>query len=167
MNDDILSSLPHHGVLLHYCHTGVLLTGRSGLGKSDLALSLLNHGASLVCDDAPRFQLIQHPQGPRVVGFCDSAFYGQLYLRELGLIDIPKIYGNHCCRKSTPLDLILHLDDQPQHPDREPPLHPQFYPLLSSWDDILCLDLPYQPQRPMTEIIIMMIRYFYFHYKEQ
>lgn len=77
---------------------GVLLLGPSGAGKSDLALRLINRGATLVADD----QFLTRPSRRGIVAFAPDSLYGQLEVRGLGILSLPAI-------KTTVLKVIVNL----------------------------------------------------------
>lgn len=95
-----------HGVLMRVQGLGVLLTGASGVGKSELALELLARGHQLVADDAADFVL----RRGRIVGTCPPLLRGFLEARSLGILNIRRLHGPSSLCASTPLDLIVALD---------------------------------------------------------
>ncbi len=95
-----------HGVLMQVHGMGVLLTGASGVGKSELALELLSRGHCLIADDAAELKL----QRGRVVGHCPPLLRGFLEARSLGILNVRRLYGARSLKQSTPLDLIIALD---------------------------------------------------------
>ena len=99
-------SVTLHGVFLEVFGEGVLITGRSGLGKSELALERLARGHRLVADDAVEFQ--QHGKGLK--GHCPPLLEGFLEARSLGVLNIRRLFGPKSLRKSARLDLVIELD---------------------------------------------------------
>ncbi|MGQ0622921.1 MAG: hypothetical protein ACT4QA_23945 [Panacagrimonas sp.] len=107
-----------HGVFIEIFGLGVLLAGRSGIGKSELALELLARGHRLIADDAAEFE--QATDG-RVVGRCPALLYGFLEVRGLGVLHVGRMFGEPALRASKSLDLILRLDPAQEYidpPDR-------------------------------------------------
>jgi serine kinase of HPr protein (carbohydrate metabolism regulator) len=96
-----------HGVFIEIFGLGVLLAGKSGIGKSELALELLGRGHRLVADDAAEFQLAHDG---RVVGRCPPLLYGFLEVRGLGVLHVGRMFGEPALRASKALDLIVRLD---------------------------------------------------------
>ena len=95
-----------HGVLMDVLGMGVLITGDSGLGKSELALELISRGHGLVADDVVDIERVsQHA----IVGRCPALLQGLLEVRGLGLIDIRTIFGESAVRRRMPIKLIVHL----------------------------------------------------------
>lgn len=95
-----------HGVFMEIISMGVLLTGESGLGKSELALELVTRGHRLIADDAPEFTRI----APDIVlGSCPPILRDFLEVRGLGVLNIREMYGDSSIKSSKYLRLILHL----------------------------------------------------------
>jgi len=95
-----------HGVFMGVMGIGVLLTGVSGIGKSELALELLNRGHHLVADDAPEFVRI----GPDMVsGTCPELLRDFLEVRGLGILNIRAMFGDNAIEQSAMLRLSIHL----------------------------------------------------------
>jgi HPr kinase/phosphorylase len=85
---------------------GVLITGDSGLGKSELALELVNRGHRLVADDAPEFTQI----APDVLdGHCPELLQDLLEVRGLGIMNIRQMFGDTAVKRNKYLRLIVHL----------------------------------------------------------
>jgi HPr kinase/phosphorylase len=97
-----------HGVFMRIFSTGVLITGNSGLGKSELALDLIDRGHALIADDAPLF--LKDPTNPQKrIGRSDPKLYGWLAIRGLGLLNVPVLFGTKAVQNTQPLDLIIAL----------------------------------------------------------
>ncbi|MGE8617411.1 MAG: HPr(Ser) kinase/phosphatase, partial [Achromobacter spanius] len=95
-----------HGVFLDVLGLGVLITGESGLGKSELALELISRGHGLVADDAVEFSRT----APNMIeGHCPQLLQNLLEVRGLGLLDIRTIFGETSVRRKMRLKLIVHL----------------------------------------------------------
>lgn len=95
-----------HGVLMDVLGMGVLISGESGLGKSELALELISRGHGLVADDVVDIERVS-PHS--IVGRCPQLLQGLLEVRGLGLIDIRAIFGESAVRRRIPIKLIVHL----------------------------------------------------------
>ena len=95
-----------HGVFMEIYSIGVLITGESGSGKSELALELVTRGHRLVADDAPEFTQI----APDVLdGTCPELLQDMLELRGLGVLNIRQMFGDTAIKRNKYLRLILHL----------------------------------------------------------
>ena len=95
-----------HGVFMDVLGVGVLITGDSGLGKSELGLELISRSHGLVADDAVEFSRI----APNMIeGRCPALLQNLLEVRGLGLLDIKAIFGETAVRRKMRLKLIVHL----------------------------------------------------------
>ena len=95
-----------HGVFMEIYSMGVLVTGESGSGKSELALELVTRGHRLVADDAPEFTQI----APDVLdGTCPELLQDMLELRGLGVLNIREMFGDTAVKRNKYLRLIVHL----------------------------------------------------------
>ena len=95
-----------HGVFMEIYSIGVLITGESGSGKSELALELVTRGHRLVADDAPEFTQI----APDVLdGACPELLQDMLELRGLGVLNIRQMFGDTAVKRNKYLRLIVHL----------------------------------------------------------
>jgi len=95
-----------HGVFMDILGLGVLLTGESGLGKSELGLELISRGHGLVADDAVDIYRISQTA---LEGRCPPLLQNLLEVRGIGLLDIKAIFGETAVRRKMRLKLIVHL----------------------------------------------------------
>ena len=95
-----------HGVFMDILGLGVLITGESGLGKSELGLELVSRGHGLVADDA--VDLFRVSQSS-LEGRCPELLQNLLEVRGIGLLDIKAIFGETAVRRKMRLKLIVHL----------------------------------------------------------
>ena len=96
-----------HGVLMDVLGVGVLITGDSGVGKSELALELISRGQGLVADDVVEISRIA---ATTLEGRCPPLLKDFLEVRGLGLINIHAIYGETAVRPKMKLKLVAHLE---------------------------------------------------------
>ena len=95
-----------HGVFMDILGLGVLLTGESGLGKSELGLELISRGHGLVADDAVD---IYRMSQSALEGRCPELLMNLLEVRGIGLLDIKAIFGETAVRRKMRVKLIVHL----------------------------------------------------------
>ena len=95
-----------HGVFMDILGLGVLITGESGLGKSELGLELISRGNGLVADDAVDLYRINQST---IEGRCPELLQNLLEVRGIGLLDIRAIFGETAVRRKMRLKLIVHL----------------------------------------------------------
>ncbi len=100
---------PHvvrHGVLLDVYGVGVLLTGKSGVGKSEAAIELIKRGHQLVADDVVDICKISDD---RLIGTCPERIRHLMEIRGIGLIDVQAMFGIGAVSFSKSIDLIMEL----------------------------------------------------------
>lgn len=120
-----------HGVFMDVLGLGVLITGESGLGKSELGLELISRNHGLVADDAVEFSRI----APNVIeGRCPPLLQNMLEVRGLGLLDIKAIFGEAAVRRRMRLRLIAQLQRFQGYDDAAERLQPQ-----ALYEDVLGL----------------------------
>ena len=95
-----------HGVFMDILGLGVLITGESGLGKSELGLELISRGNGLVADDSVDLYRINQAT---IEGRCPDLLQNLLEVRGIGLLDIRAIFGETAVRRKMRLKLIVHL----------------------------------------------------------
>jgi len=95
-----------HGVFMDILGVGVLITGESGLGKSELGLELISRGHGLVADDAVDLYRVSQTS---LEGRCPDLLLNLLEVRGIGLLDIKAIFGETAVRRKMRLKLIVHL----------------------------------------------------------
>jgi HPr kinase/phosphorylase len=95
-----------HGVFMDILGLGVMITGESGLGKSELGLELISRGNGLVADDAVDLFRINQTT---IEGRCPELLQNLLEVRGIGLLDIRAIFGETAVRRKMRLKLIVHL----------------------------------------------------------
>jgi len=146
-----------HGVYLDVLGLGTLLMGESGVGKSEIALGLINNGHCLIADDA----VILKKNGEDVlVGSCPPSLQDFLEVRGLGVINIRAMFGENAIRISKPLQLIVHvvpMDQEEIHLiDRLEGLHAQEKILEVT---IPSVTIPVSPGRNLSVLVEGAVRH--------
>ena len=124
------ASTERHGVFMDVLGLGVLITGESGVGKSELGLELISRGHGLVADDIVEISRIA---ANTLDGRCPPMLRDFLEVRGLGLLNIRTIFGETAVRPKMKLKLIAHLE-KPRPEGRDPG---ERLPLADLWEDIL------------------------------
>jgi HPr kinase/phosphorylase len=102
-----------HGVFMEVTAVGVLLTGPSGVGKSELALELITRGHRLVADDAPEFSRL----APDIInGRCPRSLSDFLEVRGIGIVNVRQLFGDSAIKSNKYLRFIIRL--QPMDNDQ-------------------------------------------------
>jgi HPr kinase/phosphorylase len=126
----LAESVERHGVLMDVLGLGVLITGESGVGKSELGLELISRGHGLVADDVVELSRIAVGT---LEGRCPPMLTDYLEVRGLGLLNIRTIFGETAVRRKMKLRLIAHLQ-RPLPGGRDPT---ERLPLSALSEDIL------------------------------
>src|SRR5436190_5683896 len=126
----LAESVERHGVFMDVLGLGVLITGDSGVGKSELGLELISRGHGLVADDVVEISRIA---ASTLDGRCPPMLRDFLEVRGLGLLNIRTIFGETAVRPKMKLKLIAHLE-KPRPEGRDPG---ERLPLADLWEDIL------------------------------
>ncbi len=101
-----------HGVLLEVCGIGVLLTGHSGVGKSECALELVERGHRLVADDIVEVRCVN---GNSILGRGANALISHhMEIRGLGIINVSQLYGVGSVRDQKEIQLVIKLEEWSQ-----------------------------------------------------
>ncbi|OGA70642.1 MAG: HPr kinase/phosphorylase [Betaproteobacteria bacterium RIFCSPLOWO2_12_FULL_65_14] len=124
-----------HGVFMDVLGLGVLITGESGVGKSELGLELISRGHGLVADDVVE---ISRLAVNTLEGRCPPMLKDFLEVRGLGLLNIRTIFGETAVRRKLKLRLIVQLE-RPQPGGRDPT---ERLPLAALSEDILGVTVP-------------------------
>jgi HPr kinase/phosphorylase len=112
----LAETVERHGVFMDVLGLGVLITGESGVGKSELGLELISRGHGLVADDVVKISRIA---ANALEGRCPRMLIDFIEVRGLGLLNIRTIFGETAVRRKMKLRLIAHLE-RPQPGVRDP-----------------------------------------------
>ncbi len=107
LNRCLAPRVTRHGVLVDVYGMGVLITGESGVGKSEAALELVKRGHQLVADDVVDICRIADN---RLIGECPEMVRHFMEIRGIGIIDIRAMYGIGAVAVSKTIDLVMHLE---------------------------------------------------------
>ena len=107
LNCCLAPRVTRHGVLVDVYGVGVLLTGESGVGKSEAALELVKRGHQLVADDVVDICRVSEN---RLTGECPEMVRHFMEIRGIGIIDIKAMYGIGAVATSKSIDLVMHME---------------------------------------------------------
>lgn len=109
-------SVTVHASLVDVYGVGLLFTGRSGIGKSETALDLVERGHRLVADDVVR---ITRRHGDILIGACNEVLKHTMEIRGLGVIDVQAIFGIRAIRGQKRVEVEVHLTEWDSKADYE------------------------------------------------
>jgi len=149
LNRCLAPRVTRHGVLVSVDGIGVLLTGESGVGKSEAALELVRRGHQLVADDVVDICKVSDN---RLVGECPEMVRHFMEIRGIGIIDIRTMYGVSAVAQSRSIDLVMNMEHwvQGKAYDRLG-LHEEYQTILGV--KVPCQTLPVRPGRNLAIII--------------
>jgi len=96
-----------HGTLVEIAQVGVLLLGRSGIGKSECALELVMRGHHLVADD---LVLLEAGESGSLIGWSPELVRHYLELRGIGIVHVPSLFGEASVVDRVAIDLVVELE---------------------------------------------------------
>jgi len=108
LNKNLAPLINKHGVLIEVFGIGILLSGKSGVGKSETALELIERGHRLVADDSVE---IRRYSESYLIGSCSDFLKHHMEIRGLGIINIKDIFGVGSVRDSKLIELSIHIEE--------------------------------------------------------
>lgn len=138
-----------HGTLLDIKGIGTLIRGKSGVGKSECALALIERGYSLVADDITYVRLMGDRE---VVGQSSELNRGFMECRGLGIINVAELFGIRSVRIKKRVDLVVHFIEW------KPGMQEERTGLESTYESILgvripLVEIPVRPGRDMARLV--------------
>ncbi|ONI45966.1 HPr(Ser) kinase/phosphatase [Candidatus Epulonipiscioides gigas] len=107
LNVELGPTTSMHGVLVDIYGEGVLITGESGIGKSETALELVRRGHRLVADDAVE---IKRVSGTTLVGTAPEVLRHFIEVRGIGIVNIKELFGIEAVKQTKEINLVIQLD---------------------------------------------------------
>ena len=108
LNGKLAPCISVHGVLVDVYGEGVLITGESGIGKSEAALELIKRGHRLVTDDVVEIRKVSEEA---LVGTAPDITKHFIELRGIGIIDVKTLFGVSSVKDTGNIDLVIRLED--------------------------------------------------------
>ena len=106
LRSSLAPRITRHGVLMEVYGEGILLTGESGMGKSETAVELLKRGHRLIADDAVE---IKRVAGSSLVGTAPALIQNYIELRGIGIINVAKLYGMGAVKAENEINLVVNI----------------------------------------------------------
>ena len=145
-----------HGVFLAVMNVGVLITGASGVGKSEVAMDLVQRGHQLIADDV--VEIYRDEQG-KLLGECPKSLRGYIEIRGLGIINILNMFGPASVLDSYQLALVIDLKDATNSEIRKVD---RLSPSLREWEmlgaTLPCLTMLVAPGRNLSVLVEAAVR---------
>ena len=148
LNVKLAPCISVHGVLVDVYGEGVLITGESGIGKSEAALELVKRGHRLVTDDVVELRKVSDDT---LIGSAPDITKHFIELRGIGIVDIKAMFGASSVRETQSIDLVIRLEDW--NKDKEYDrlgLEENYTEYLGN--KIVCHNIPIRPGRNLAII---------------
>lgn len=107
LREELADRVMMHGVLVDIYGEGVLITGASGIGKSETALELIKRGHRLIADDAVEIKRIADR---RLIGSCPEIIRYLIELRGIGILNVKELFGVGSVKEQKTVDLVIKLE---------------------------------------------------------
>ena len=142
-------TITRHGVLVEVYGEGILITGDSGIGKSETAIELIKRGHRLIADDAVEISKVSEKT---LVGKAPEIIRHYMELRGIGIVDIRRIFGVGAVKETEKIELVINF---------EPWIEGKIYDRLgleTEYTDILGINVPHinVPVRPGRNLAVIL-----------
>ena len=149
LNVKLAPCISIHGVLVDVFGEGVLITGESGIGKSEAALELIKRGHRLVSDDVVEIRKVSDET---LVGSAPDITKYFIELRGIGIIDVKTLFGVESVKDTQSINMVIRLEewDKSKEYDRLG-MEDQYTEFLGN--KVICHDIPIRPGRNLAVIV--------------
>ena len=148
MNVQLAPCISVHGVLVDVYGEGVLITGESGIGKSEAALELIKRGHRLVTDDVVEIRKVSEET---LIGTAPDITKHFIELRGIGIIDVKMLFGVSSVKETQSIDLVIHLEDWDKDKEYDRlGLQEEYTEYLGN--KVICHNIPIRPGRNLAII---------------
>lgn len=148
LNVKLAPCISIHGVLVDVFGEGVLITGESGIGKSEAALELIKRGHRLVTDDAVEIRKVSDET---LVGSAPEITKHFIELRGIGIVDVKTLYGVASVKDTQTIDLVIHVEDWNKEKEYDRlGLEEEYVEYLGN--KVVCHNIPIRPGRNLAVI---------------
>lgn len=148
LGEQLAPCISIHGVLVDVYGEGLLITGESGIGKSEAALELIRRGHRLVTDDVVEIRKVDDHT---LIGTSPDITRYFIELRGIGIIDVKALYGVECVKEKQQIDLVIKLEDWQKDAEYDRlGLEEEYIEYLGN--KVVCHSLPIRPGRNLAVI---------------
>ncbi|MBR6328026.1 MAG: HPr(Ser) kinase/phosphatase [Lachnospiraceae bacterium] len=148
LNVKLAPCISIHGVLVDVYGEGVLITGESGIGKSEAALELIKRGHRLVSDDVVEIRKISEET---LTGSAPDITRHLIELRGIGIVDVRSLFGVSSVKDEQDIDLVIHLEEWDKEKDYDRlGLEEEYTEYLGN--KVVCHNIPIRPGRSLAII---------------
>lgn len=148
LNVKLAPCISVHGVLVDVYGEGVLITGESGIGKSEAALELIKRGHRLVTDDVVEIRKVSDDT---LIGTAPDITKHFIELRGIGIVDVKTLFGVSSVRDTQNIDLVIRLEDWDKDKEYDRlGLEEEYTEYLGN--KIVCHNIPIRPGRNLAII---------------
>lgn len=148
LNVQLAPCISIHGVLVDVYGEGVLITGESGIGKSEAALELVKRGHRLVTDDVVELRRVSEET---LIGSAPDVTRNLIELRGIGIVDVKALFGVCAVKDTQSIDLVIHLEDWDKEKEYDRlGLEENYVEYLGN--RIVCHNIPIRPGRSLAII---------------
>ena len=138
-----------HGVLMEVHGEGVMITGESGVGKSETAVELVKRGHRLIADDAVELRKVSNRQ---IMGTAPENIRHFIELRGIGIVNVARVFGVGAVKESESLDLVVQLEAwDPTKNYQRTGLESEYYEILGV--NIPSTSIPVSPGRNLAVVL--------------
>lgn len=148
LNVKLAPCISVHGVLVDVYGEGVLITGESGIGKSEAALELIKRGHRLVTDDVVELRKVSDDT---LIGSAPDITKHFIELRGIGIVDVKALFGASSVKDTQSIDLVIRLEDWDKDKDYDRlGLEENYTEYLGN--KVVCHNIPIRPGRNLAVI---------------
>lgn len=148
LGEQLAPCMTIHGVLVDVYGEGVLITGESGIGKSEAALELVRRGHRLVSDDVVEISRINDHT---LIGTAPDITRNFIELRGIGIVDVKTLYGVECIKEKQEIDLVIKLAEWKKDVEYDRMgLEEEYIEYLGN--KVVCHSVPIRPGRNLAVI---------------
>ena len=148
LNVKLAPCISVHGVLVDVYGEGVLITGDSGIGKSEAALELIRRGHRLVTDDVVEIRKVSDDT---LIGSAPEMLKHLIELRGIGVVNVKALFGASAVMDTQSIDLVIRLEDWNREKEYDRlGLEENYMEYLGN--KVVCYDIPIRPGRNLAVI---------------